>query len=108
MTKNITILAHFWYDSLGKPVTHFLDMPVCNWYYWGSSLGQVIIMLLTATLVLLHISCIVPKEHSNLTNFLFPIGTQFALSMVVVQLPFVFIGIILLIHYRNCFNIFFL
>ena len=76
-----------------------------HWYYWSSSLGQVTIMILTAALVLLHTSCTVPKEHSNLTNFLFPIGTQFALSMVIVQLPFLVIGIFLLICYRTRFNI---
>ena len=28
--KHLAILVHLWDDELGKPVTHFLGMPVCN------------------------------------------------------------------------------
>ena len=28
--KNFAILVHLWDDQLGRPVTRFLHMPVCN------------------------------------------------------------------------------
>ena len=30
MTKNFAVLVRQWDNDLGKPMTRFLDMPVCN------------------------------------------------------------------------------
>ena len=79
-----------------------------HWYYWSSSLGQVSAILVTAALVLLHTSCTVYEADITkniLLSFIYPVATQFYLCIAIIQLPLAFIGLFLLIRYKNHFNI---
>ena len=79
-----------------------------HWYYWSSSLGQVSAILVIAALVLLHTSCSVYEadiKNNILLSFVYPVATKFLLCISIIFLPLVFIGLFLLVRYKNHFNI---